>query len=189
MGKPTLSIASYRNDECVATITMYGPTFVMDNGQWFNYDDEDLPNLWLLVPQHMRPLTLRMMCGIKLWLLYELNSELRGTKSYPAPTEWCDIIPRYTQNSEPSGDKIRELLKCPGAGKGKSHYAINPNCRPNSPPDTVLLFETKAGWKQHGGPELFTFDNHDPKGGCVLLKDGTVKFIRTKEELQQLRWK
>jgi hypothetical protein len=28
-----------------------------------------------------------------------------------------------------------------------------------------------------------------PKGGCVLLNDGTVKFIRTKEELQQLRWK
>ncbi|MGD8787584.1 MAG: hypothetical protein PVJ60_09190 [Phycisphaerales bacterium] len=40
-----------------------------------------------------------------------------------------------------------------------------------------------------GGPELFSFTNHDPKGGCVLLKDGTVKFIRTKEELNQLRWK
>ena len=53
----------------------------------------------------------------------------------------------------------------------------------------VLLFETKAGWNQHGGPELFTFDNHEPKGGCVLLNDGTVKFIRTEEELQKLRWK
>ena len=58
-----------------------------------------------------------------------------------------------------------------------------------SPPDTVLLFETKGGWNQNGGPELFTFDNHDPKGGCVLLNDATVKLIRTKEELQQLRWK
>jgi hypothetical protein len=53
----------------------------------------------------------------------------------------------------------------------------------------VLLFETKTGWNQHGGPELFTFDNHDPKGGCVLLNNGTVKFIRTEEELKQLRWK
>jgi hypothetical protein len=53
----------------------------------------------------------------------------------------------------------------------------------------VLLFETRVGWNQHGGPEVFTFDNHDPKGGCILLNDGTVKFIRTKEELQQLRWK
>jgi len=70
-----------------------------------------------------------------------------------------------------------------------SNYAMNPNCQPDSPADMVLLFETKDGWNQHGGPELFTYDNHDPKGGCVLLNDGTVKFIRTKEELQQLRWK
>jgi hypothetical protein len=32
-------------------------------------------------------------------------------------------------------------------------------------------------------------DSHEPKGGCVLFNDGAVKFIRTKEELQQLRWK
>jgi hypothetical protein len=66
---------------------------------------------------------------------------------------------------------------------------MNRDCEPTSPGDTVLLFETTAGWNQHGGPELFTFDNHDPKGGCVLLNDGTVKFVRTKEELAQLRWK
>jgi hypothetical protein len=53
----------------------------------------------------------------------------------------------------------------------------------------VFLFESKPGWNQHGGPELFTFDNHDPRGGCVLLKDGTVRFIRTEEELHALRWK
>ena len=65
---------------------------------------------------------------------------------------------------------------------------MNPNCRPDSSGDAVLLFETKAGWNQHGGAELFAFDNHDPKGGCVLLNDGTVKFIRTEEELGALRW-
>ncbi|MBD3331511.1 hypothetical protein GF356_01570 [candidate division GN15 bacterium] len=70
-----------------------------------------------------------------------------------------------------------------------SDYAMNPNCEPNSPPDTVLLFEAKPGWNQQGGPELFTFDNHDPKGGCVLLNDGTIRFIRTEEELTELRWK
>lgn len=69
-----------------------------------------------------------------------------------------------------------------------SHYAVNPHCQPDSPGDMVLLFEARAGWNQHGGPELFTFDNHDPKGGCVLLNDGTVKFIRTAEELHALRW-
>ena len=71
----------------------------------------------------------------------------------------------------------------------RSDYAMNPHCRKDSPGDMVFLFESKPGWNQHGGPELFTFDNHDPKGGCVLLNDGTMKFIRTKEELNQLRWK
>ena len=80
-------------------------------------------------------------------------------------------------------------FQCPAAGEGKCHYAANPNCILDSPADTVFLFETKAGWNQHGGAELFTFDHHDPKGGCVLLNDGTAKFIRTREELQQLRWK
>jgi len=70
-----------------------------------------------------------------------------------------------------------------------SDHAMNPNCREDSPKDMVFLFESKPGWNQHGGPELFTFDNHDPRGGLVLLNDGTVKFIRTEEELQQLRWK
>jgi len=70
-----------------------------------------------------------------------------------------------------------------------SDYAMNSNCREGSPDDMVFLFESKPGWNQHGGPELFTFDNHDPRGGSVLLKDSTVKFIRTEEELKQLRWK
>ena len=78
---------------------------------------------------------------------------------------------------------------CPSEGSKDAHYAMNPDCHFASPPDMVLLFETTPGWNQHGGPELFTFDNHDPKGGCILLNDGTVKFIRTEEELMQLRWK
>ena len=70
-----------------------------------------------------------------------------------------------------------------------SDYGMNSNCRDGSPDDMVFLFESQPGWNQHGGPELFTFDNHDPRGGCVLLHDGTVKFIRSEEELQGLRWK
>jgi hypothetical protein len=70
-----------------------------------------------------------------------------------------------------------------------SDYAMNSNCRDDSPPDVVFLFESKPGWNQHGGPELFTFDNHDPKGGLVLFNNGTIKFIRTEERLKRLRWK
>jgi len=93
-----------------------------------------------------------------------------------------------------SSDDIIAPCICPSVKEAKKHlancyYAMNPNCKFDSAPDMVLLFETRAGWNQHSGPELFTFDNHNPKGGCVLLNDGAVKFIRTKEELRQLRWK
>ena len=89
---------------------------------------------------------------------------------------------RHDETDNPnSTEQPKPMFEC--------YYAMNPNCKPDSPSDMVLLFETKAGWNQHGGPELFTFDNHNPKGGCVLLNDGTVKFIRTTEELQELRWK
>ena len=70
-----------------------------------------------------------------------------------------------------------------------SDYAMNPNCREDSHKGMVFLFESKPGWNRHGGPELFTFDNHDPRGGLVMFNDGTVTFIRTEEELKQLRWK
>ena len=96
------------------------------------------------------------------------------------PSQWCDMI---------VSRRAQDAFQCPSAGPGRCHYAMNAACEANSPPDMVLLFETKAGWNQHGGPELFTFDNHDPKGGCVLLNDGTVKFIRTEEELHALRWR
>ena len=111
---------------------------------------------------------------------------------YPMPTEWCDAMESAYSHPGVKSRWTALIMKshiCPSIGKGRSTYAMNPNCEPNSPPDMVLLFETKAGWNQHGGPELFTYDNHDPRGGCVLLNDGTVKFIRTEEEIHQLRWK
>jgi len=108
---------------------------------------------------------------------------------YPPSTQWCDQILKAYERLTTRKGKPTPIWTCPSAGKGDCYYAMNPNCKTDSPADTVLLFETKAGWNQHGGPELFTFDNHDPKGGLVLLNDGTVKFIRTEEELKQLRWK
>jgi prepilin-type processing-associated H-X9-DG protein len=65
---------------------------------------------------------------------------------------------------------------------------MNPNCEPNSPPDTVLLFETRSGWNQYGGPELLTFDNHQGKGANVLFNDGHFEFIRPKD-IGRLKWK
>jgi len=145
-----------------------------------------LPSLKMLTPQ-IQPFELRVKCSDKLRTLYSrLDSLYSNKKKYPV-SKWCDATIRALSRDF-SYDYIINLFKCPSADKGKCHYAMNPNCKPDSPSDMVLLFETKAGWNQHGGPELFTFDNHEPKGGCVLLNNGTVKFIRTKEELHQLRW-
>ncbi len=98
----------------------------------------------------------------------------------PHPSDDAGAADRHGYHSKPPGQT---------ATSRQSDYAMNPNCHVDSPPNTVLLFETQPGWNQHGGPELFTFDNHEPRGGLVLLNDGTPKFIRTEEELQQLRWK
>ncbi len=71
------------------------------------------------------------------------------------------------------------------------HYAINPNAKPSSPGDMVLLFETKRGWNQFGGPEILSDENHldkDRKGCNVLFNDGNVKFIKPKN-LKKLKWK
>ena len=54
--------------------------------------------------------------------------------------------------------------------------------------DVVLLFETKAGWNQFGGPELLTTEHHEGKGCNVLFNDGDVEFIK-KEQVGELKWK
>ncbi len=138
-----------------------------------------------LLPQ----IRLRIGCARNLEYLY---SGLRGFEDhvvYPSSLTWCEtLIDRHLQQGDREKE-VRRHLECPAVWNGSYNYAMNPDCKPDSPPDTVLLFETKAGWNQHGGPELFTFDNHDPRGGLVLLNDGSVRFVRTEEELKQLRWK
>ena len=109
---------------------------------------------------------------------------------YPPPAKWCDTLLQGYRVTADGRDVITaKACECPGAGDGGCRYATNPNCKLDSPGDIVLLFETKAGWNQHGGPDLFVFDHHEPRGGCVSFNNGTVKFIRTKEELRQVRWK
>jgi hypothetical protein len=103
---------------------------------------------------------------------------------YPIADKWCDVLLQR-------GDAREEMFICKGAfkkgNKKPCHYAMNPNCEPNSPGDIVLLFETKGGWNQSGGPELLTLENHKGEVCCVLLNDGQVQFVRT-ELLGQLKW-
>ena len=183
-----VKIHCYRNNEHLITFTVLENEIITKDGHIFTYS-RGLPDVEQIEPVEMQPFKLRFQCALNMQTIYTSGPLYpRKVSSYPKPAEWCDAVMQGRKHYL-SEERMTGHFKCPAAGEGKCHYAMNPNCKPDSPADMVLLFETKAGWNQHGGPELFTFDNHDPKGGCVLLTDGTVKFIRTKEELNKLRWK
>jgi hypothetical protein len=192
----TAHVTCYEGDRCTASFDVSGPCIYTSDGLLFEYPRSVnlLVVLRGLMPE-VQPFMLRLQCAGNLADLRRrlLRTASKG-KGYPVPKEWCDAIvledSTWTGEDGRGGeDRVRGIFTCPGGAADKSHYAMNPDCKADSPADVVLLFETQAGWNQHGGPELFTFENHDPKGGLVLLNDGTVKFIRTEEELKQLRWK
>lgn len=147
-----------------------------------------IPSLKSLTPQ-IRPFQLRLDCANNLMNLWSPLHLLYGAEKAYLASKWCDALVNDRQTRAIPKDRKARCLQCPSDPKGRCHYAMNPHCKRNSPADMVLLFETKDGWNQHGGRELFSFDNHDPRGGLVLLNDGTTRFIRTQEELKQLRWK
>jgi hypothetical protein len=187
-------VACYREGRRIMSFTLYDDkTIEIDGKDRLNYA-RGLNCLRMLTPQ-AKAFDMRVQCRARLndlWWFFRLYAQARASEKtsrstrraipYPRPDGWCDAFTPVYGVSE-------EAFMCPSAAKGKCDYAMNPNCVYDSPANTVLLFETKPGWNQHGGPELFTFDNHDPRGGLALLNNGTVKFIRTEEELKLLQWK
>ena len=123
----------------------------------------------------------KMVMIAKTMRMYANDNEHR----YPPEDQWCDLLLQYAED-----DKF--LFKCPDAMllgyKGRCSYAMNPNCEPNSSNNIVLLFESKGGWNQYGGPELLCFDTHYIKGGNVLFNDGRVEFVKPKDA-GKLKWK
>lgn len=167
-------------------------TLYIERKHRFRYDEEPLDIVSILgfgtLPSEENEILLGLRCARNLTYLSTALKTSDGDLAYPSASAWCDaIVDRYRDQGDAAEWYMKHFV-CPAVWQGGCHYAMNPNCEPNSPPDTVLLFETEAGWNQHGGPELFTFDNHNPRGGLVLLNDGSVKLIRAEDELKQLRW-
>jgi prepilin-type processing-associated H-X9-DG protein len=137
----------------------------------------------LIVPTFGRPreYAYPLMCGSNLaglrnaMLIYANEFD----EKYPTPDKWCDLLKYY--------DVPEKNFKCPANNEARCSYAINPNCEPNSPPDTVLLFESKGGWNQSGGPELLTLENHKWERCNILFNDGSVKPVKT-EQIAELKW-
>lgn len=141
---------------------------------------------------------------------------------YPTPDKWCDSLIGYTgvkkkhffcksteDGSYSTREPIDEANFAPEAVfhyeyndvEGQHlyvysvkwcHYAINPNAKPSSPGDMVLLFETRHGWNQFGGPEILSHENHleleGHKGCNILFNNGHVEFVKPKQ-FEKLKWK
>lgn len=107
----------------------------------------------------------------------------------PAGPNWCDEL--LQENNE-----LAAIFVCQYSdGKpGQSSYALNKNVAGKKlsdlARDTVLFFETNAGWNQVGGPELVTTDNHSliTGGHCnvIFARGGTQHF--PSDKIHELRW-
>ena len=142
----------------------------------------------LLPPTHHPAITSQVLCAARLMTFrraFEAYCSGEDARMYPSSDKWCDLL------VERAGASKDQFLCCgavKASDKNLSHYAINPNCEPNSPPDMVIIFETKAGWNQHGGLEILSTKHHQNKGCNILFNDGSVQFV-TKDKLHELKWK
>lgn len=182
-------INCFRDNAELVSLALKGPDIYVLRGpypKWTGFTYKGWVRAEMLTKE-VEPFRLRGVCANNLWDLAKgFREHRRQEEPYPKPDAWCDVlVPIWQKNYHSRWVEFR----CPSMADARCTYAMNPACEPNSPSDTVLLFETEAGWNQHGGPELFSFDHHNPRGGLVLLNDRSVKFIRTEEELKQLRWK
>ena len=113
-------------------------------------------------------------------ILYAENNK----NFYPDENKWCDLLMQYDPNL------TKKRFICPCDKEGPSSYAMNKNIEKlgvNAPPDMVLLFESKPGWNQSGGPELLTTANHSGEGCNVAFNDGYIKFVSS-GDINKLRW-
>jgi hypothetical protein len=183
---PLAEVVCFGNGGRRITLRLTEQFLITEDKRYFRFPGTGF-DLLRFTPQ-IEPFVVRLSCARHLAILSQFLKE----QGVPLGDDWCDGIVQALEtasNKREPDESTTRLFQCPAVSNGECNYAMNPGCTIDSPPDAVFLFEAKAGWNQHGGPELFTFDNHDPKGGLVLLNDGTVKFIRTEEELKQLRWK
>jgi prepilin-type processing-associated H-X9-DG protein len=124
----------------------------------------------------------QMKCGGNLYSLakaiHAYSEKFEGR--YPPADKWCDMLLKY-------GDVSSEQFKCPQDKKIDCSYSYNPACEPNSPEDTVLLFESIGGWNGHGGQELIKLRHQGKKGCNVLYNDGHAAFVKS-EDIQKLNW-
>lgn len=136
-------------------------------------------------PVKVRPHRLVCMMNLKSLSVYLADYAEDHNGVYPPAERWCDIL---AGAFAPEHRDTRKVLRCPQVEEGPCNYAMNPHADQRKAADVVLLFESKPGWNQSGGPELLTTENHRGEGCNVLFTDMHIEFFKTKE-LGRLKWR
>ncbi len=106
------------------------------------------------------------------------------TNQLPPATTWCDAI-KANVGSE-------KVFKCVAANSSsRCDYAFNAKLggldESKIAPDTVMIFESDAGWNANGGPELMIGKPRHARLFVVTFVDGSVQQLR-ETQLGTLRW-
>jgi prepilin-type processing-associated H-X9-DG protein len=108
---------------------------------------------------------------------------LSHNDQFPPAASWCDAIQGGTGSTK--------VFQCPTEPGRLSAYAFNAKLDGKKEseinPQTVLLFESDAGWNGSGGPGELKPHQHSSRSVNVALADGSVQSI-PRAQLSTLRW-
>jgi prepilin-type processing-associated H-X9-DG protein len=111
--------------------------------------------------------------------MYESNHN----DQLPPPESWCDAIQKEVGSSN--------VFQCPAVPEQRCAYAFNQRLggkrESDVNPQTVMIFESDAGWNASGGPELLLKSSRHMQLVTVGFADGHVERV-TEAQLRQLRW-
>jgi hypothetical protein len=105
-------------------------------------------------------------------------------------SQWCDLI-LADQTKTATSLNISNLFRCPAAPRNlHCSYAMNRQLiglkdTNQIPDDTVVLFESDAGWNAVGGPEILVKRHYG--GSFIVFEDGSIQEVNPKD-FKTLRW-
>jgi prepilin-type processing-associated H-X9-DG protein len=101
----------------------------------------------------------------------------------PPALTWCDAIQKEVGSPK--------VFHCPSDPDRRSAYAFNAKLDGKKDneidPQTVLIFESQAGWNGAGGAERLALRHHSSGIVNVAFADGSVRSL-TRSQLNTLRW-
>ena len=110
-----------------------------------------------------------------------------NNETLPSPTKWCDAIQSHVGTPGTSA----KIFVCPTEPDRRCGYAYNANLEGKKDneinPQTVLLFESNAGWNGTGTANSVSAQRHSRQVVNVAFIDGSVRAVPV-SQLGTLRW-